>query len=274
MKTLNYFAVAVLMLATFSFTSCNKDDETTPLAEVLQQDDEVGDYFDEVLAEADDVTLNYSGGALKSTVEQLASGAGTRTIETTFAGDTVIRTITFVDFTNNRRPDRIKNGVVEIKMVGRHAQEVFWRQVKLVSLTINNLPVKGTKVIAKTGAYQFTITLTGGRVDFADGTYYTRNVNHVRTWTAGFDTPMVIIDDEYAISGTASGVNRNGNEYVHEIISPLIVKMNCRWITWGIIEFTVNNQTSVLDYGDGTCDRIATLTVNGNVYTINLRGRL
>lgn len=274
MKTLNCFAAAALVVASFSFTSCDKDDETTPLAEVLQQDDEVGDYFDEILAEADDATYGYTDDALKSSVEQLTEGTGSRTVETTFAGDTVIRTITFVDFANARRPDRIKNGVIEIKMVGRHAQEVFWRQVKLVSLTINNLPVQGTKIIEKTGTYQFTITLTGGRVDFADGTYYTRNMNHVRTWNAGFDSPMVIIDDEYSITGTASGVNRNGNEYIHEITSPLIVKMNCRWITQGIVEFTVNSQTAVLDYGDGACDRIANLSVNGNIYTINLRGSL
>jgi hypothetical protein len=28
----------------------------------------------------------------------------------------------------------------------------------------------------------------------------------------------------------------------------------------------------VLDYGDGTCDRFATLTVNGESWTIRLRG--
>jgi hypothetical protein len=274
MKALNYFAAAALMVAAFSFTSCNKEDETTPLAEVLQQDDEVGDYFDEILAEADDASLSYTGSALKSSIETQVEGTGTRTVATTFSGDTVIHTITFVNFANARRPDRIKNGIIVVKMVGRYAQEVFWRQVRLTSLTINDLPVQGTKIIEKTGTYQFTITLTGGRVDFADGTFYTRNASRVRTWNAGYNTPAVIIDDEYSITGTATGVNRNGNEYVHEITSPLIVKMNCRWIVQGIIEFVVNNQTAVLDYGDGTCDRIATLTVNGNVYTINLRGRL
>jgi hypothetical protein len=99
-------------------------------------------------------------------------------------------------------------------------------------------------------------------------------MQRVRTWTTGYSTPMNISDDEYSITGTASGINRRGNEYVHTITSPLIAKMNCRWIVQGIIEFVVNSQTAVLDYGEGECDRIATLTVNGNTYTINLRGRM
>ncbi len=271
MKTLNYFAAATLVIAAFSFTSCDKEDETTPLAEVLQQDDEVDNYYDEIIAETDESTLGYSDQILKSEYEQFVEGTGTRTVVTTFSADTVIRTITFVEFANTRRPDRVKNGIIEIKMVGHYAQSKFWRQVKLIGFSINNLPIQGTKIYNKTGTYQYTINLTGGRIDFADGTFYTRNASRVRTWNAGYNTPAVIGDDEYSITGTSSGVNRNGNVYAHEITSPLIVKLNCRWIVQGIIEFTVNSQNVVLDYGDGTCDRLATLTVNGKVYSINLR---
>lgn len=272
MKALNYFAAAALVVAAFSFTSCNKEDETTPLAEVLQQDDEVDTYFDEILAEADEEA--YSDGSVKSAELDYTKSSGTRTVLTAFEGDYVIHTITFSNFANTRRPDRVKNGKIEVKVLGHYNESNFWRQVKLIDFSINDLPMQGTKVIEKTAEHQFTITLTGGRVNFADGTFYTRELTRTRDWTAGFDTPFDISDDEYALDGEAAGINRAGNAYTHTITSPLIVRMNCRWIVQGTIEFVVNNQTAVLDYGDGTCDRIATLTVNGNIYTINLRGSL
>lgn len=271
MKTTNFFLMAALAVTALTFSSCEKE-EVSPLAEVLQQDDEVNDYYNDVLAEADD--FSFSDGISKSGEAEFEVAAGTRTVVTTTSGDTIIHTITYVAFSHPRRPDRVKNGVIEIKVLGRYNQELFWRQIKLIGFTVNDNSVQGTKIIQKTGTYEYSISLTGGRIDFTDGTFYTREMQRVRTWTTGYSTPMNISDDEYSITGTASGINRRGNEYVHTITSPLIAKMNCRWIVQGIIEFVVNSQTAVLDYGEGECDRIATLTVNGNTYTINLRGRM
>ncbi len=271
MKTLNIFAIAAMTILAFTFASCEKE-ETSPLAEVMLQDDEVADYFNDIMAEADD--YSFSDGPAKDGLAEFEIAAGTRTVVTSFSGDTIIHTITYQNFAHPRRPDRVKNGVIVLKIVGRYNQSTFWRQIKFVGFSVNGNNIKGTNLVVKTGTYQYTVTLTGGRVEFTDGTFYTREFERVRTWTAGYNTPAVIADDEYSITGSASGINRRGHAYVHTITSPLILKMNCRWIVQGIIEFVVNNQTAVLDYGNGTCDRIATLTVNGETYTINLRGSM
>lgn len=270
MKRISIFLATGLLMAAFSFTSCEKE-EVSPMAELLEIDDEVASYFDELVGEVDELTL--VSGTAKSGEVTLSSNSGSRTVVTTFSGDTVIHTITFVDFVNpNSQYERVKNGTMIIKVIGRPYMETFWRQITFVDFTVNGHQVEGVKLIVKTGTYQFTITLTDGKITFTDGTTYTRNFERIRTWIAGFETPYYVWDDEFEIEGQAWGVNRREQEYTHTIINPLLVRRSCRWIVQGTIEMTVNNNLAILDYGDGTCDRLATLTVNGETWTIRLRG--
>lgn len=253
------------------FTSCSKEEETSPMAETMTADDEVAAYFDDILAEADEMT--FADAPKSSSLVELSEISGSRTVVTTTSGDTVIHTITFVDFVNPNSPNgRVKNGVIVIKVLGRPILPVFWRQITFVNFTINNNLIEGVKVIEKTAQYQFTITLTNGKITFEDETFYSRDFNRVRTWINGYDTPQLVWDDEFSIEGEAWGVNRRGQQYIHTITSPLLVKRNCRWIVQGIIQFVAGENTAILDYGDGTCDRLATLTVNGESWTITLRG--
>jgi hypothetical protein len=79
-------------------------------------------------------------------------------------------------------------------------------------------------------------------------------------------------DDVWSSTGTAAGTNRNGKDFTATITEPLIKHADCRWISSGVIEFTVGARTRSLDFGDGTCDRVGTLTLaNGDSYTIRLR---
>jgi hypothetical protein len=258
------------MMAALTFTSCEKINNS-PLADDLESDDEVASYFDELLSEVDDITIPTSGA--KSEVEFKAENSGNRTIETSFSGDTVIHTITFAEFVNgNSQYERVKNGVLIVKVIGRPFMETFWRQISFQNFTVNGHTVEGVKEVVKTGEYQFTITLTGGKVSFTDGTFHTREFEHIRTWTAGYDTPNFIWDDEFEIEGNASGVNRREQQYSRTITSPLIVKRSCRWIVQGTIEIEAGDKFATLDYGNGECDRFATITVDDESWTITLKG--
>lgn len=271
MKRISIFLLASIIMTAFSFTSCEKAEETSPLVELMEADDEVASFYDDILSEADEIT--FTDGTPKAGFVIQTGYSGTRTVTTTSSGDTIIHTITFDNFVNeNSQSGRVKNGTIVVKVLGRPNLPTFWRQITFVSFTVNDHQVEGLKVIEKTGDYQFTITLANGKITFTDGTTYTREFSRVRTWITGYATPYFVWDDEFNIEGLAWGVNRKGNEYTHTITNPLLAKRNCRWIVQGTIQFVVNNQTAVLDYGDGQCDRIATLTVNGETYNIRLRG--
>ena len=96
--------------------------------------------------------------------------------------------------------------------------------------------------------------------------------NRVRTWTAGYTTPYVLLDDEYAISGSGGGTDRDGDAYTCTITNPLIVKFGCPWIEAGSFQFVSAKFSQLtVDFGSGSCDNAATVNINGNTYTIHMR---
>ena len=49
--------------------------------------------------------------------------------------------------------------------------------------------------------------------------------------------------------------------------------LGCRFITYGTVLIQAEGRPdAVLDFGDGTCDPEATITINGETYKIRLRG--
>jgi len=49
---------------------------------------------------------------------------------------------------------------------------------------------------------------------------------------------------------------------------------SCRWISSGTIEIQPEDHSLiVLDYGNGECDDIGTITVDGEIKEIKLKGR-
>lgn len=275
MKRTNLFIAASLLVFGSFMTSCKKDDITDPMVAVMQDEDQTAELFDETVKEVDELTMTTTPA--KSSAEfayQQSGGSGTRTVVTSFSGDTLIKTITFTNFINgNNENGHVKNGVIIIKIVGRSTDDIFKRIVLLQNFKIDEIKIEGKKVITKTGNYTFSVVLTGGKVTFTDGTTCTREFTRTRTWVEGYATLANIWDDIYSIEGEASGINRKGNTYTHTITSPLIVKNACRWIVQGTIELVAGDKTAILDYGMGECDNLATMTINGEVKEISLRGR-
>jgi hypothetical protein len=272
MKKAIFLIPALLISGLLFFNSCQKGDELVTMAEVMEEDDEIDSYLDDLMEEIDDITN--VDNTLKSGQIAMEGQSGTRVISTSFSGDTIFHTINYTDFVHpNAMSERVKNGTIIIKILGRPIQSVFWRQVTLVDFMVNEAFVEGLKVIEKTANNQFSMTLTGGKITFADGTEYSRAFNRTRTQTEGTSTPYFIWDDVFEIEGQANGINRNKKTYTRTITSPLIKPRNCRWFVKGTIDFATGENTATLDYGNGSCDRFATLTVNGESREIRLRMR-
>lgn len=96
--------------------------------------------------------------------------------------------------------------------------------------------------------------------------------NRVRTWVAG-ETTLVWSDDIYEITGSGSGKNANGINYTMNIVEPLVKEVyGCPYITKGKIEIQPQGKAlRKLDFGSGTCDNDATVTINSKTYNIKLK---
>ncbi len=261
--------IAAMLLAGMCF-SCQKQEIDNQLSESMILDVEIEAIFDDIMAEVDEFSFIYG---LKNASDYGNTGnSGTRTVATTFSGDTLIHVITFADFVHLNDPKgRIKNGNMIIKVVGRPPMPKFWRQVSFDNFLVNDKLIEGTKVIEKTGLHTFNMRLVGGKISFPDGTICTREFDRVRTWIAGYDTPGVIWDDSFSITGETWGINCNGQSYLHTITTPLIHQRSCRWIVEGVISSVINETDILLDYGNGECDDMATVTIQGETKTIKLR---
>jgi len=90
----------------------------------------------------------------------------------------------------------------------------------------------------------------------------------VREMVEGFDT-AALSDDAFLISGSQSVVGPKGT-ITSTITTPLSVKADCSHIISGVVVNTKKNKTATLNYGDGTCDNMATITIDGTVKTIKL----
>jgi FlaG/FlaF family flagellin (archaellin) len=106
--------------------------------------------------------------------------------------------------------------------------------------------------------------ITNGRVIEPLGGYYwlhegTKNVIQ----TAGANTPLNLLDDVYSVTGSHIVTNPAGKTRTVTIVEALEKKTICHNVSQGKMKIQAQSHFAILDYGDGTCDNIATITIDG-----------
>ena len=171
-----------------------------------------------------------------------------------------------------------RKGIIKIVITGRYFKEGTTKTITFDNFYVNDVKVEGTRTITSLGKnaegnYSWKNTLVGGKLIYSDGTIVTRETNRTRTLYTN-STPAILSDDYFLVEGTVSGINYKGETYKREIVTPLRKNRDCRFFSSGVIKIT-RNETDIatLDFGDGTCDRTATITKNGETKTIQLKWR-
>ena len=213
-------------------------------------------------------TTSFSGRAFRDEVLDCA----------TVENDTVnnIITIDYGEEGCEGRRGRVRKGKIIIEYSGRRFQEGSFRQVTFEDFFVDSTQIEGTRTITVTevdtveNTVTFDITLEGGKLTFGDGTTATRESRKSRTWFRGQGFATVI--------GSANGVTREGENYTVEITEELVFRRAC-WNPGvfvpvsGVKEYTVGEVTSIIDYGEGDCDNVATVTTGDSVEEVELQVR-
>ncbi|SHF78384.1 hypothetical protein [Flavobacterium defluvii] len=131
--------------------------------------------------------------------------------------------------------------------------------------------VKSTDLLAEahpvlTAAIDLTIT-------FDDGSVYSRKGSLVKEMTAGYNTWFNWEDNVFVVTGSGTTTLPNGDTYSAEIKTPLEFKASCRksFALKGVVEITKNGATAIIDYGNGDCDTLASVTKDGVTEEIDLK---
>lgn len=147
----------------------------------------------------------------------------------------------------------------------------------VISVTFNNYSVNGyllagsysfTPVTGSNGGLNYNITISNANITTPTGVIYTYSGTETFTQTAGIGT-TTITDDAFSITGNFNYAG-NGNSISGTITSPMVRTADCPNITTGTIKFTYKSLSGVLDFGSGTCDNIATMTVGRTTTSITL----
>lgn len=134
--------------------------------------------------------------------------------------------------------------------------------------------LEGTYSITNTSTMagaSFTTKVTGGKITFPNTYWYTYSGDKTIKLTAGAATPSDLTDDVYSIEGSNSFASALGNTLEVTITTKLSKSYTCHNIGSGVISFTFNNKINgTLDFGDGTCDNQATISVGAITKQVTL----
>ena len=77
-------------------------------------------------------------------------------------------------------------------------------------------------------------------------------------------------DNIYHITGNWNTTFTNGFEREGLITDKLVCKLSCNYLVSGTVEIIQEGFTGILDFGEGNCDNVVTLTINGQEIIIYL----
>lgn len=262
--------LTALFLGVLAFNACKKSDDTKANdADIMTSEDlATNEDFSEEIDFAVDVAIEGRGGGGTCPVVTLAQPWGNWP-----------NTIT-IDYGTDGCAGPNGDHILKGKIIIEQSAEMFTagavRSKTFENFFVDDVQVEGAKSwtnngLDASGNWSYTKTATNMKLIYPDGTSTTWNYTHTSTLIQGGGTPTHW-DNVWSTTGNSTGVNRNGVAYSSTIIEPLVKKATCRWISAGVIEFTRDDKTASLNFGDGGCDRFGTLTTaSGDVFTIRLR---
>ena len=130
---------------------------------------------------------------------------------------------------------------------------------------VNNFKREGTHTWTNTsqpGRKSWQRKLEGGKIISPIGKFWLHESIKDVVQTAGISTAR-LMDDIFLITGNASATNAAGAKRTATILTALQKKYVCRNIDKGSIKFQGPNHIVLLDCGNGDCDNIATISING-----------
>jgi hypothetical protein len=166
-----------------------------------------------------------------------------------------------------------KNFTTPIKTIS-YKLEGFYHNGKLIegSKTITH-ELKTSDLLAT--IHPVTTHSIDVKITFPDGKIYTRLGTRVREMVEGFATITNWEDNVFKVWGYDITTFPNGSKYTRTIqkTNPLLVKMSCRmpFPVSGVVEILKNDLKATLDYGNGECDNLATMTIKDVVKEIQLK---
>jgi hypothetical protein len=279
MKTKNLILPAVLLVCSIAliFTSCKKEVVNTITQKESNADKNstfAQQTFEEEQGVIDGEIMPPPG--LKST--QSGLGIGSECLTVTFDLTSIPMKATLDFGTSNCLCTDGKNRRGKIIATFKYP---LTDSLSFVSSTFENYFVNDNQIIGartvtnkghnSSGHLNFDVITNGSIILANNGEIINYVSDHNREWTAGEITPLDISDDSYSFTGSSSGTTVTNQAFTLDITTPLVFNVACNRFVSGVFDLTpAGEEVRSIDFGNGECDAIATVTVLGFSFQITL----
>lgn len=275
MKNLKLYTFGLLLIS-LSFVSCNKDEDFAVDKELVNTSADI-DLTNELdFNSGIDVSSDNSSYSDRSSLQTNAV-APCASVSVDNATPGVFPKVFTIDFgTGCTYNGMTRSGIITITITDYVMNNGSIMTIERGSnYYVNGRKVEGTVVYENTttnpASPQWTRTITNGKITNLAGVvfnhYGTRTVKQI----AGVST-LILADNIYEItSGNHTITKSDGSSLSVTVVESLIKKYSCSHISQGQLDLQGSVLDGILDYGNNTCDNLATYThSNGNVYNVTL----
>ncbi|MBC7866698.1 MAG: hypothetical protein H7X88_04100 [Gloeobacteraceae cyanobacterium ES-bin-316] len=272
MKPSNLLIAACLALFTL-VTSCKKENSTIkdPESEIeatfeLTADNATADFMTEddndlLMEAAEDKSLLGNFAPQIESHNFLACAAVAVTPQSGFP-----KTIVIVFDSNCVSPRGIvRKGTIRIVISDSLRRSGSTAVMTFENYFVNNFKREGThtwKNTSQEGGKSWQRKVEGGKITAPNGRFWLHASVKDVVQTGGAST-RTLFDDVISVTGNASVTNTRGVSRTATITEALQKKYTCYNIDKGRIKFQGPNHFAILDYGNGDCDRVATISIDG-----------
>ena len=163
------------------------------------------------------------------------------------------------------------DGVIRSGKINITLSDSLRKSGSVAVMTFDNYHVSGYK---KEGTITWTNTTQNGikswerkcengKITAPDGHFWLHSGTQDVAQTEGSDTHLNLLDDVFSYTGSATVTNSSGVSRTATIINALEKKVTCADIDKGTIKIQGPNHYATIDYGAGTCDKVATISIDG-----------
>lgn len=285
-KNLILLSSTILISVSMLLTSCDQENnlieenalnKELEIAVTQSKIDDVSEGIDDII---DNVSIDF-------TVENLNKTGASKTLDkNSFLSDCVIITKVINDLGKNitldfgegctTKNDNIISGKIIIEVSYNFEEKAIDLVYSFDNFYFNDKKIEGevrkSKLrINENGFPEVTIN-RDIKIIWEDDSFVTVKGERKREWIEGIRNGNWA-DNVFLITGSWTITKKDGTVRIAAIIDPLKRNMACRFLVSGIVEIQKNNKEIILNYGDGTCDNIATATIDGVAHEIPLKKR-
>lgn len=274
-----------LIIGSTLLSSCGEDGVISTIADtqVTAGKSASSDYHS-AQSEADRA-MTYADEAMLSAAWQGSSQGAANSYCASFSHDTDANII-ILDFGTEGctgKDGKVRKGKITINYIGvLDATGSNERSISFNGYSVDGNVLNGTMAATRWSLAEGSTTLesnataTSMSLQLAsDGTTF--------SWNGAWKRSIILQPNDfssaiYTITGGSTGSTREGNDFVATITSPLTYKLSCLqsgfpYAVEGVRSINIVRNIPLLinvNYGDGTCDKEVTISVNGSssVYTL------